>query len=169
MRRPGRPRKVPEPLLHSSLDPRYRKPPEPATRLVPLLDTGYVMRMREFLATWRKRVKHQPVWNITSRQTPLNWLNTALRQAAADGVTFSIPVTPHTFRNSYAMHLLMCGVPEKVIQSLPGHRYARSTETYTRVFALDVLTSRGLAFSIDADIAREMLAGSPGHTSGTGR
>ncbi|ECO4312769.1 tyrosine-type recombinase/integrase [Salmonella enterica] len=139
-------------------DPRYRKPPEPGIRLVPLLDAAYVQRMKEFLATWRKRVRHVPVWDIRSRQTPLNWLNAALDRAARDGVTFPINVTPHTFRHSFAMHLLMSGVPEKVLQGLLGHRYARSTEVYTRVFSLDVLTGQGLSFSYDAQTARRLLA-----------
>ena len=139
-------------------DPRYRKPPDPGIRLVPLLDAAYVQRMREFIATWRKRVKHLPVWEIRSRQTPLNWLNAATARAASDGVTFPITVTPHTFRHSFAMHLLMSGVPQKVLQGLLGHRYARSTEVYTRVFTLDVLTGQGLSFSYDAQVARRLLA-----------
>ncbi|EBI4219293.1 resolvase, partial [Salmonella enterica] len=138
-------------------DPRYRKPPEPGIRLVPLLDADYAQRMREYLATWRKRVKHLPVWDIRSRQTPLNWLNAALNRARNDGITFPITVTPHTFRHSFAMHLLMSGVPEKVLQGLLGHRYARSTEVYTRVFSLDVLAGRGLSFSYDAKTAKALL------------
>ncbi len=138
-------------------DPRYRKPPEPGIRIVPLLDAAYVRRMREYLATWRKRVKHVPVWEVKSRQTPLNWLNAAVARAQSDGVTFPITVTPHTFRHSFAMHLLMSGVPEKTIQGLLGHRYARSTEVYTRVFSLDVLTGNGLSFSYDAQTARRLL------------
>lgn len=49
-RRPGRPT-TRHPPLHP--DPRYRKPPEPAVRLVPVLDAGYALRMREYLATWK--------------------------------------------------------------------------------------------------------------------
>lgn len=154
-RKPGRPARTTE--IHP--DPRYRKPPEPATRIVPLLDAAYVQRMREYLATWKKRVRLQPVWEITSRQTPLNWINTAIRRAESDGVTFSIPVTPHTFRHSYAMHLKMSGVPDRVLQSLLGHRYVRSTEVYARVFSLDVLAGRGLSFSYDVLAARKMISG----------
>lgn len=157
-RKPGRPAASPEPL-HP--DPRYRKPPEPGTRIVPLLDAGYARRMREFLVTWRRRIRQQPVWDITSRQTPLNWISAAVERAARDGVTFSIPVTPHTFRHSFAMHLTMSGVPEKVLQDLLGHRYARSTAVYSRVFSLDVLAGRGLTFSYDASAARQLLAQLP--------
>ncbi|WP_157921179.1 tyrosine-type recombinase/integrase, partial [Escherichia coli] len=49
-----------------------------------------------------------------------------------------VPVTPHTFRHSYAMHMLYVGIPLKVLQSLMGHKSISSTEVYTKVFALDV-------------------------------
>ncbi len=104
-----------------------------------------------------KRIRHQPVWGITSRQTPLNWINAAVTRAERDGVTFSVPVTPHSFRHSYAMRLTMSGVPPRVLQSLLGHRYARSTEIYTRVFSLDVLTERGLSFTCDPQRAKQLL------------
>lgn len=104
--------------LHPDL--RYRKPPDSGIRIVPLLDAAYVQRMREYLATWRKRVKHVPVWDVWSRQTPLNRLNTAVARAKSDGVTFSITVTPYTFHHSFAMHLLMSGFPKKTIQGCWG-------------------------------------------------
>ena len=80
-----------------------------------------------------------------------------MARAERDGVTFSVPVTPHTFRHSYAMHLTMSGVPPRVLQSLLGHRYARSTEIYTRVFSLDVLTGSGLSFTCDPQLAKQLL------------
>lgn len=70
--------------------------------------------------------------------------------AARDGVTFSIrPVTAKTFRDSFAMHLVQHQVPQKVIQTLVGHKDAKSTEWYTRVFALDVTRQLGVQFSMD--------------------
>ncbi len=68
--------------------------------------------------------------------------------AAADGVTFSVPVTPHTFRHSYAMHMLYAGIPLKVLQSLMGHESISSTEVYTKVFALDVAARHRVQFSM---------------------
>lgn len=56
------------------------------------------------------------------------------------------------------MHLLSGEVPERVLQSLLGHRYIRSTEIYTRVFALDVLAAHGITFSLDLREARKLLA-----------
>lgn len=160
-RKPGRPRSKDEP---PHPDPRYRKPPDPVIRLVPLLDAAYTQRVREYLATWKKRVKHQPIWSISSRQTPVNWLADALTKAERDGVTFPLTVTPHTFRHSFAMHLAMSGVPDRVLQSLLGHRYARSTAVYTRVFSLDALAGRGLSFSFDVQQAKDLIS-LPGYKS----
>lgn len=153
-RRPGRPPSEKQ----QPTDLRYRKPPFPATRIVPLLDADYVMRMSSYLTTWHHRGgKHRPVWPYSSRQTPLNWLNAALIRARNDGITFVIPITPHTFRHSYAMHLLMSGVPQKVLPGLLGHRYPRSTEAYVRIFSLDVLAARGIQFSVDLMLERKMI------------
>ncbi|MDI3416146.1 integrase, partial [Pantoea sp. V106_11] len=48
-------------------------------------------------------------------------------------------------------------VPQKVIQTLMGHKDAKSTEWYTRVFALDVTRQLGVRFTLDADEARRLL------------
>ncbi|POF75011.1 resolvase [Escherichia coli] len=95
-------------------------------RLVPLSDSWYVSQLR----TEKARI-----WEVTDR-TVRTWIGEAVAAAAADGVTFSVPVTPHTFRHSYAMHMLYAGIPLKVLQSLMGHKSISSTEVYTKVFAL---------------------------------
>ncbi len=63
-------------------------------------------------------------------------------------MTFSVPVTPHTFRHSYAMHMLYAGIPLKVLQSLMGHKSISSTEVYTKVFALDVAARHRVQFAM---------------------
>lgn len=73
-------------------------------------------------------------------------LSEAVEAAAADGVTFSVPITPHTFRHSYAMHMLYAGIPLKVLQALMGHKSISSTEVYTKVFALDVAARHRVQF-----------------------
>jgi len=45
------------------------------------------------------------------------------------------------------MHMLYHRQPPKVIQSLAGHKDARSIEVYTRVFALDVAATLAVPFS----------------------
>ena len=51
-----------------------------------------------------------------------NWLKQAVKRAEADGVHFSIALTPHTFRHSYIMHMLYHRQLSKVIQALAGQR-----------------------------------------------
>lgn len=63
--------------------------------------------------------RREPLWDVTD-ETMRNWLKQAVSRAAADGVHFSIPVTPHTFRHSYTMHMLYHRQPKKVIQALAG-------------------------------------------------
>ncbi|MGE4995780.1 tyrosine-type recombinase/integrase [Yersinia enterocolitica] len=135
-------------------------------RLVPLSDSHYVNQLNSMVATLRiplerknkrtGRMEPARLWEVTDR-TVRTWLNDAVTRAAADGVTFSVPATPHTFRHSYAMHLLYAGVPLKVLQSLMGHKSLKSTEVYTRIFALDVAARHRVQFSMPGQDAVAML------------
>ncbi len=79
-------------------------------RLVPLSDPQYVSQLEMMVATLKiplerrnkrsGRTEKASIWEITDR-TVRTWLSEAVEAAAADGVTFSVPVTPHTFRHSY--------------------------------------------------------------------
>ncbi|WP_256123539.1 tyrosine-type recombinase/integrase [Klebsiella pneumoniae] len=120
---------------------------EEVFRLVPLTDPQYVRKVREFLTTLRIG-KQQLLWPVQSDNTPRNWIRKALDLAKRDSVTFSIPVTCHTFRHSFCMHLIQHGVPLKVVQAYAGHSRLETTETYTRVFALDVGRQYGVRFSL---------------------
>ncbi|MEJ0230713.1 site-specific integrase (plasmid) [Klebsiella michiganensis] len=128
-----------------------------AHRLVPLSDYQYVSQLQMMVATLKiplerrnkrtGRTEKARIWEITDR-TVRTWLNEAVDAAAADGVRFSVPVTPHTFRHSYAMHMLYAGIPLKVLQSLMGHKSISSTEVYTKVFALDVAARHRVQFAM---------------------
>ena len=128
-----------------------------AHRLVPLSDHQYVSQLQMMVATLKiplerrnkrtGRMEKARIWEITDR-TVRTWLSEAVESAAADGVTFSVPVTPHTFRHSYAMHMLYAGIPLKVLQSLMGHKSISSTEVYTKVFALDVAARHRVQFAM---------------------
>lgn len=102
------------------------------------------------------RTEKARIWDITDR-TVRTWLSEAVETAAADGVTFSVPVTPHTLRHSYAMHMLYAGIPLKVLQSLMGHKSISSTEVYTKVFALDVAARHRVQFQMPGDEAVALL------------
>ncbi|MDX5628411.1 MULTISPECIES: site-specific integrase [unclassified Brenneria] len=137
-------------------------------RLVPLSDGGYVSQLDTMIATLkipferksRKTGRLEParIWSITDR-TVRTWLNDAVARAADDGVTFSVPITPHVFRHSYAMHMLYAGVPLKVLQGLMGHKSLKSTEIYTKVFALDVAARHRVQFQMPGTDAVAMLKG----------
>ena len=137
-----------------------------AHRLVPLSDSHYVSQLEMMVATLKiplerknkrtGRTEKARAWNITDR-TARTWLNEAIDAAAADGVTFSVPVTLHTFRHSYAMHMLYAGIPLKVLQSLMGHKSISSTEVYTKVFALDVAARHRVQFSMPESDAVSLL------------
>ncbi|EMY9281864.1 tyrosine-type recombinase/integrase, partial [Salmonella enterica] len=139
-----------------------------AHRLVPLSDKQYVSQLEMMVATLKiplerrnkrtGRMEKARIWEITDR-TVRTWLNEAVDAAAADGVTFSVPVTPHTFRHSYAMHMLYNGIPLKVLQSLMGHKSVSSTEVYTKVFALDVAARHRVQFQMPGTEAVAMLKG----------
>ncbi|EEZ8624692.1 phage integrase family protein, partial [Escherichia coli O17] len=80
-------------------------------RLVPLSDAWYVSQVQTMVATLKipmerrnkrtGRTEKARIWEVTDR-TVRTWIGEAVAAAAADGVTFSVPVTPHTFRHSYA-------------------------------------------------------------------
>ncbi|HHQ6628241.1 TPA: tyrosine-type recombinase/integrase [Serratia fonticola] len=97
-----------------------------------------------------------PIWQATDR-TVRNWLTKAEHLAKREGIRFSVPVTPHVFRHSYAMHMLYQGTPLKAVQGLLGHEKAESTEVYTRVFALDIVANRQVPFTLLTQDAIDMI------------
>ncbi|BEM85508.1 resolvase (plasmid) [Serratia marcescens] len=135
-------------------------------RVVPLSDPQYVAQLQTMVATLKiplerrnartGRMEKARLWTVTDR-TVRSWLAEAVDAAARDGVTFSVPVTPHTFRHSYAMHMLYAGIPLKVLQALMGHKSISSTEVYTKVFALDVAARHRVQFQMPEADAVAML------------
>lgn len=136
------------------------------SRLVPLSDPRYASQVQVLFATLKiprerrdkltGRMSPVKIWNISDRTARI-WLEKAVDHAADDGVHFTIPVSPHTFRHSYAMHMLYAGVHPKILQELLGHKAFSSTEQYTRVFALDVAARYRVQFTMSGEEAAAML------------
>lgn len=136
-----------------------------AHRIVPITDPVFVDELRRLFASTKEQFEVNavtgertplPVWQISDRSVR-NWLSKAQGRARRDGVNFSTPATPHLFRHSYAMHMLYQRTPLKVLQALLGHEKLESTEVYTKVFALDMVASHQVQFTLPAQDAIEMM------------
>ena len=114
---PGRPRKA-------SLQ---RSP----KRYVPINDHLLEDRIRSYLHTGHFK-KTQRLFPMV-RQTVNRHIHAVVERVG--GASFSISC--HTFRHSFAIHLLLHGRPLKVIAKFLGHRSTQSTEIYTNVLTID--------------------------------
>lgn len=74
-----------------------------------------------FLGLRGARVSRQNVWLII--------------RARAEQAQLGIEISPHTFRHSFATHLLAGGADVRVVQELLGHSSVATTQIYTLVTA----------------------------------
>lgn len=72
-----------------------------------------------FVSRRGRRLTRQRIWQVV--------------QQAARAAGLSKPITPHTFRHSFATHLLEGGADLRVVQELLGHASISTTEIYTHV------------------------------------
>jgi integrase len=136
------------------------RPPSSSVRDVPLFDPGFVLRLRDHLATFA-RAGTRRVWAVTD-DTARHWLRDAVTRCESLGLRFSVPVTPHTFRHSFAVHLVYCGMPPLQLKALLGHRDFKSTQVYLKLLALEAEIGghRAVRFGLDAGEAERMMRSS---------
>ncbi len=118
-------------------------------RLVPLgsfarqaID-AYLTRVRPMFSV---RGSSTPALFLGARGKPLSrqsaWL---IIQAAAEKAHLTAHISPHTFRHSFATHLLAGGADVRVVQELLGHSSVATTQIYTMVTADTLRESYQLA------------------------
>jgi integrase/recombinase XerD len=90
-------------------------------RARPLLSTRGSATPALFLGLRGQRVSRQNVWLII--------------RARAEQAKLGIDISPHTFRHSFATHLLAGGADVRVVQELLGHSSVATTQIYTHVTA----------------------------------
>jgi site-specific recombinase XerD len=65
------------------------------------------------------------------------WIGKIVKRACAEAGFNDDRAHPHTFRHSFAVHLLRSGVPVTVVRELLGHSNISSTLIYLRITQLD--------------------------------
>ena len=94
---------------------------------------AYLVRARPLLSA---RGKSTPALLLGVRGQRLSRQNVWLIiQARAEQSALGLEISPHTFRHSFATHLLEGGADVRVVQELLGHASVATTQIYTMVTA----------------------------------
>ena len=92
-------------------------------------------RLLEILRDWWRLEKPKP-WlfpgDIPGRHITSNAVELACREAHRAS-RISKPITPHSMRHGFAVHLLERGTDVRTIQLLLGHRSLATTARYLRI------------------------------------
>lgn len=100
-------------------------------RYVPIVDRLLQDRIQSYLyaSSFRKADRIFPM----ARQTVNRHIKALVERVGGS----DIPISAHTFRHSFTIHLLLHGRPLKYVSQLLGHKSIDSTEIYTNVLTID--------------------------------
>ncbi|MFD3445234.1 site-specific tyrosine recombinase XerD [Microbacteriaceae bacterium 4G12] len=94
---------------------------------------AYLVRVRPALSGQGRPTPALFLGRRGSRMSRQNaWL---IIRAAAERAGLEVEISPHTFRHSFATHLLAGGADVRVVQELLGHSSVATTQIYTLVTA----------------------------------
>jgi len=86
----------------------------------------------QYIFPARKQARDPRTGRLLRHHLSASAVQKAVRSAAKN-VEISKPVSPHTFRHSFATHLLEAGYDIRTVQELLGHKDVRTTMIYTHV------------------------------------
>src|SRR5690554_333835 len=101
-------------------------------RYIPIVDRGLQDRIQSYLYMGKFK-RDERIFPFT-RQTVHRRIDALVEQCVTRR---SFRISSHTFRHSFAIHLLLHGRPLKYVSQLLGHRSVDSTEIYTNVLTFD--------------------------------
>ncbi|TNE95038.1 MAG: site-specific integrase [Gammaproteobacteria bacterium] len=118
--------------LKRKISPSSRRTPNRfPKRYVPIADSVLKDRVQSYLYVGRFK-QSERLFPMT-RQTVNRHIHALTKRVG--GAPFAI--SAHTFRHSFAIHLLLHGRPLKYVSQLLGHCSVDSTEIYTNVLTID--------------------------------
>ncbi len=103
-------------------------------RIVPLGEVAADALKAWLAARWTPEAEFSDIVFLNKKGRPLSRVsifNLVKKQALAAGVTREI--SPHTFRHSFATHLIENGADLRAVQEMLGHESILTTEIYTHV------------------------------------
>lgn len=118
--------------------PKRRGRPSKATaptyyhRIVPLYAHAFKSELLTYCAAHRI-YGNQPLFPHT-RDAYNKRLKKVQAELANKGMTFPMPISPHVFRHSFAVHCLINRIQLHDIRDYLGHASIKETEDYTKIF-----------------------------------